>query len=55
MIEPPLTNSSPDASRRTLAASALHAVRTCGPVPVSKEDAAFYDYWKTEIIRFEAQ
>jgi hypothetical protein len=44
----------PDAGRRGRAASALHSVRKCSPMPVSKEDAAFYDYWKSISIRFDA-
>ncbi len=53
MGEPVLINPPSDPSMRSLAESALRAVRRCNPLRIPAQYAPYYDQWKGRVLRFD--
>lgn len=53
--QPVLTNPPSDPALRSLADSALRAVRRCNPLKIPDQFAPFYDQWKGRVLRFDPQ
>jgi colicin import membrane protein len=51
--EPQLLNRPSDPNARSLAESALRAVRQCNPLHIPAQFAPFYDQWRSRILRFD--
>ncbi len=51
--EPQLLNRPSDPGSRSLAESALRAVRQCNPLHIPAQFAPFYDQWRSRILRFD--
>ena len=51
--EPTLLNRPSDPAARSLAESALRAVRQCNPLHIPAQFAPFYDQWRSRILRFD--
>ena len=49
--DPVLENQPGDAQSRSMAESALRAIKNCGPVPVPAQMFAFYDDWKDQRMK----
>ena len=54
-IEPVLLNPPSDPNLRTLAESALRAVRRCNPMPIPAQFAPYFEEWKSRILRFDPE
>ena len=53
MGEPVLINPPSDPAMRSLAESALRAVRRCNPLRIPAQYAPYYDQWKGRVLRFD--
>ncbi len=53
--EPVLLNPPSDPNLRTLAESALRAVRRCDPMPIPAQFAPYHQEWKSRILRFDPE
>jgi len=53
--EPVLLNPPGDPNLRTLAESALRAVRRCDPMPIPAQFAPYHQEWKSRILRFDPE
>jgi len=53
--EPMLLNPPGDPNLRTLAESALRAVRRCDPMPIPAQFAPYHNEWKSRILRFDPE
>lgn len=53
--QPQLLNSPSDPSLRTLADSALRAVRRCNPLKIPPQFMPYFDQWKARILRFDPE
>jgi colicin import membrane protein len=53
--EPMLLNPPGDPNLRTLAESALRAVRRCDPMPIPAQFAPYHQEWKSRILRFDPE
>ncbi|WP_237482470.1 cell envelope biogenesis protein TolA [Lichenibacterium dinghuense] len=51
--EPQLLNRPSDPNARSLAESALRAVRQCNPLHIPAQFAPYYDQWRSRILRFD--
>ncbi len=51
--EPQLLNRPSDPNARSLAESALRAVRQCNPLHIPSQFAPFYEQWRSRILRFD--
>ncbi len=51
--EPVLINKPSDPALRSLADSALRAVRQCNPLHIPAQFAPFYDQWRGRVLRFD--
>lgn len=51
--EPSLLNPPSDPSLRSLAESAMRAVRRCNPLQIPAQYAPYFDQWKARILRFD--
>ena len=51
--EPTLLNRPSDPAARSLAESALRAVRQCNPLHIPAQFAPFYEQWRSRILRFD--
>ncbi len=51
--EPQLLNRPSDPNARSLAESALRAVRQCNPLHIPAQFSPFYDQWRSRILRFD--
>ena len=54
-IEPVLLNPPSDPNLRSLAESALRAVRRCDPLPIPAQFAPYHNEWKSRILRFDPE
>lgn len=52
-IQPSLLNPPSDPSLRSLADSALRAVRRCNPLKIPAQYAPYFNQWKARILRFD--
>ena len=53
--DPVLVNPPTDPGLKTLAESALRAVRRCNPLRIPAQYAPYYDEWKGRVLRFDPQ
>ena len=53
--EPVLLNPPGDPNLRTLAESALRAVRRCNPMPIPAQFAPYFEEWRSRILRFDPE
>ena len=53
--DPVLVNPPNDPALRSLAESALRAVRRCNPLRIPAQYAPYYDEWKGRVLRFDPQ
>lgn len=53
LSEPTLLNRPSDPAARSLAESAMRAVRQCNPLHIPAQFAPFYDQWRSRILRFD--
>ena len=53
--QPVLTNPPSDPALRSLADSALRAVRRCNPLKIPDQFSPYYDQWKGRVLRFDPQ
>ena len=53
--QPELLNPPPDPNLRSLAESALRAVRRCNPLRIPAQYQPYYDQWKARIVRFDPE
>ena len=53
LSEPQLLNKPSDPNARSLAESALRAVRQCNPLRIPAQFSPFYDQWRSRILRFD--
>jgi len=53
--QPSLLNPPSDPNLRTLADSALRAVRRCDPLHIPAQYQPYYDQWKGRIVRFDPE
>ena len=53
MGDPVLVNQPSDPAMRSLAESALRAVRRCNPLRIPAQYAPYYDQWKGRVLRFD--
>ena len=51
--EPVLLNRPADPNARSLAESAMRAVRQCNPLHIPAQFSPFYDQWRSRILRFD--
>ncbi|NDA46878.1 MAG: cell envelope biogenesis protein TolA [Alphaproteobacteria bacterium] len=52
---PELRNAPTDPKLRSLAESAMRAVRKCNPMPIPVEFMPYYDEWKDQLLRFNPE
>ncbi len=52
---PELRNAPSDPKLRSLAESAMRAVRKCNPMPIPVEFMPYYDEWKDQLLRFNPE
>jgi colicin import membrane protein len=52
---PELRNAPSDPKLRSLADSAMRAVRKCNPMPIPTEFMPYYDEWKDQLLRFNPE
>ena len=55
VTEPSLLNPPGDPSLRSLADSAMRAVRRCNPLKIPPQFAPYFDQWKARILRFDPE
>ena len=53
--EPQLMNPPSDPNLRSLAESAIRAVRRCNPLRIPAQYQPYYDQWKGRIVRFDPE
>jgi colicin import membrane protein len=53
--QPALVNPPSDPNLRSLAESALRAVRKCNPMRIPAIYQPYYDQWKARVVRFDPQ
>ncbi len=53
VADPELLNPPSDPAYRSLAESALRAVKKCNPLHIPPQFAPYYDQWKSRILRFD--
>ena len=53
--DPVLVNPPGDPALRSLAESALRAVRRCNPLQIPAQYAPYYDEWKGRVLRFDPE
>ncbi len=53
MTDPVLINPPSDPAMRSLAESAVRAVRRCNPLKIPAQYAPYYDQWKGRVLRFD--
>ena len=53
--KPKLLNPPSDPNLRSLADSAMRAVRRCNPLKIPEQYAPYYDQWKGRVLRFDPE